>query len=116
VGVFWKKASPASARLTLWIGSLLGGLIFALDKLYPETFLGRTPFLMMAFYLFCVCVLMQVTFSYLYPAAAIQTGDRLYWRSLREPLESKGWRGIGNYKILSLILLLIMILLFYVFR
>ncbi len=116
VGVFWKKASAASAKLTLWIGSFLGGLVFTLDKLYPETFLGRTPFLMMAFYLFGICVLMQVTFSYLYPVTNAQNGDRLYWRSLKEPLESKGWRGIGNYKVLSLILLLIMILLFYVFR
>ncbi len=116
VGVFWKKASATSAKLTLWIGSFRGGLVFTLTKLYPETLLGRIPFMMMGFYLFCICVLMQVTFSYLYPAAAVQTGDRLYWRSLKEPLESKGWSGIGNYKVLSFILLLIMIILFYVFR
>jgi SSS family solute:Na+ symporter len=197
VGVFWKKASPASARYTLWIGSALGALVFALDKLYPATILGRVPFMMMAFYLFCCCLVMQVLFSWLWPSpaapappaappsptalavpAALDTpaalaapaaptvptantapassealsappsptalavptapdtpaapkaqsrpevpttpdtpaAERLYWRSLREPLETKGWKGIGNYKVLSVILLLLMITLFYVFR
>jgi SSS family solute:Na+ symporter len=114
VGVFWKKASPASARLTLWIGSGLGALVFAFNKLYPMTALGRIPFMMMAFYLFCTCLAMQVFFSWLFPAAASK--ERLYWRSLKEPLQSKGWPGIGNYKTLSIILLLLMIALFYAFR
>ena len=116
VGVFWKKASAASARLTLWIGSCLGGLVFAVNKIVPDTFLGRIPFMMMAFYLFCICLLMQVVFSYAYPSAEAPTGTRLYWNSLKEPLESKGWKGIGNYKVLSLVLLLVMIILFYVFK
>ncbi|GGB12681.1 sodium:solute symporter [Puia dinghuensis] len=114
VGVFWRKASAASARLTLWIGSCLGAMVFAINKLYPGTFLGRIPFMMMAFYLFCICLLMQVVFSYAYPG--VSTGTRLYWNSLKEPLQSKGWKGIGNYKVLSLVLLLLMIILFYAFR
>ena len=115
VGVFWKKASATSAKLTLWIGSGIGGLIFAFNKLIPGTTLASIPFMMMAFYLFCICLLMQVTFSYIYPTTGSPAGDRLYWNSLTEPLQSKGWKGIGNYKTLSLILILLMIVLFYVF-
>ena len=116
LGVFWKKASPTSARLTLWIGSGLGALVFAFNKMDPATFLGRIPFMMMAFYLFCVCLIMQISFTWLFPAPIKREAGRLYWRSLKEPLESKGWRGLGNYKLLSVILLLIMIALFYGFR
>lgn len=126
LGVFWKKASPASARLTLWIGSGLGALVFAFNKIDPATALGRIPFMMMAFYLFCCCLVMQVLFSWLLPAPPTATpptaasptpaSQRLYWRSLKEPLESKGWKGVGNYKSLAVILLLLMIVLFYAFR
>ena len=56
VGIFWKKASPKSAKLTLWIGSALGAAVFAVDKLCPGVPLARIPFMMMAFYLFVVCL------------------------------------------------------------
>ena len=116
VGVFWRRASPASSRLTLWIGSGLGALVFAVNKIWPETFLGRVPFMMMAFYLFCACLVMQVFFSFVYPCERVVPIRRLYWNSLSEPLSWKGWKGIGNYKFLSLVLLVAVILLFYLFR
>jgi SSS family solute:Na+ symporter len=116
MGIFWKKASAVSAKLTLWIGSALGALVFAINKLYTGTFLSSIPFMMMAFYLFCICVLLQVVFSYVYPVVHTPQSKNLYWRSWKEPLQSKGWKGIGNYKTLSLLLLLLMTVLFYVFR
>jgi len=116
VGVFWRRASAVSAKLTLWIGSALGAVVFGVNKLYPATFLAKVPFMMMAFYLFCICLVMQVVFSVLYPGPAAASGHRLYWNSLKEPLATKGWRGIGNYKFLSLVLLLTVTILFYLFR
>jgi SSS family solute:Na+ symporter len=116
LGIFWKKASAASAKLTLWIGSALGALVFAVNKLSPGTFLSGIPFMMMAFYLFCICVCMQVMFSFIYPVVHTPQSKNLYWRSWKEPLESKGWNGLGNYKTLSLILLVLMAILFYMFR
>jgi SSS family solute:Na+ symporter len=116
VGVFWRRASAMSAKLTLWIGSALGAVVFGCNKLLPATFLGKVPFMMMAFYLFCVCLIMQVTFSFLYPGGAAPSGRRLYWNSLKEPLETPGWSGIGNYKLLAMVLLVAVTVLFYVFR
>jgi len=116
MGIFWKKASAASAKLTLWIGSALGALVFAINKLLTGTFLSNIPFMMMAFYLFCICVLLQVMFSYVYPVVHTPESKNLYWRSWKEPLQSKGWKGIGNYKTLSFLLLVLMAVLFYVFR
>lgn len=117
VGVFWKKASPKSAQLTLWLGSLLGAAVFAVNKLAgSKTVIGQIPFMMMAFYLFCTCVLMQVVFSYVYPGQPSRQSERLYWKTPWEPLQVKGWSGIGNYKTLSALLILIMAVLYWFFR
>jgi len=116
LGVFWSKASAMSAKLTLWIGSALGACVFTINKLYPETALGHIPFMMMAFYLFCVCVVIQVSFSFIYPVHHTKESATLYWKSIWQPLQSPGWKGIGNYKFLSALLLAIMAVLFWVFR
>lgn len=116
LGVFWKKASAKSARLTLWIGSALGALVFAVNKIYDDTVISRIPFMMMAFYLFCICLVMQLGFSYLYPVRHTKQSESLYWKSIREPLQGAGWKGLGNYKTLSALLLLIMVCLFWMFR
>lgn len=136
LGVFWKKASPVSAKLTLWIGSALGAGVFTVNKLFPDTAFGHIPFMMMAFYLFVFCLILQITCSYLYPVSLVHRrkglepaeqglpagmadepgGSDLYWKSPLEPLQRPGWKGIGNYKFLSGLLLLVMGVLFWLFR
>jgi SSS family solute:Na+ symporter len=116
LGVCWKKASAKSAKLTLWIGSALGAVVFAVNKIFTNTWIAGVPFMMMAFYLFCICVILQVFFSYRYPSPAMAGKEKLYWTSFREPLQSPGWKGLGNYKWLSCLLLVTMIALFWIFR
>lgn len=116
LGVFWEKASARAAQLTLWAGSLLGAVVYAVNKLYPANVLGQVPFMMMAFYLFVACVGMQVALSYVYPVVHTAQSRTLYWKSLREPLQSRGWGGLGNYKVLSVLLMLIMATLYWFFK
>ena len=118
LGVFWRKASPMSAKLTLWIGSALGAGVFAMDKLYPDTAFGHIPFMMMAFYLLVFCIVLQVLCSYLFPIGRGRDEGQpaLWWSSPLEPLRRPGWKGIGNYKFLSVLLLLVMAILFRIFR
>lgn len=116
LGIFWKGASARSAQLTLWLGSALGAGVYALNKLVPGNPLGSIPFMMMAFYLFLACVAMQTVFSFVYPVVHTEQSSALYWRSFREPLEGRGWKGFGNYKFLSALLLLIMGALYWIFR
>jgi SSS family solute:Na+ symporter len=116
LGVFWKKASAPAAQFTLLAGSALGALVYTLNKVYPHTPMARIPFMMMAFYLFAACLLMQVTLSYIYPARHTAQSAALYWKSPLEPLHDKGWKGLGNYKLLSGILLLVMVVLYWIFR
>jgi solute:Na+ symporter, SSS family len=116
LGVFWEKASAKAAQYTLWLGSALGATVFVLNKVFPESFLGQIPFMMMAFYLFVVCVVIQVALSFYYPVQHTDASSQLYWRSPWEPLRDSGWKGIGNYKVLSGLLLLLMTFLYIVFR
>ncbi|MCH5719232.1 sodium:solute symporter [Niabella hibiscisoli] len=117
LGVFWKKASAKSAQLTLWLGSVLGVLVFMINKIMgKETLMGQIPFMMMAFYLFCACVLIQVALSYIYPVQHTEESSKLYWKSIWEPLQAKGWKGVGNYKALSVLLLLVMGVLYFIFK
>ena len=116
LGVFWKKASAKSAQYTLWVGSLIGATVFIINKIFPDSVLGKIPFMMMAFYLCVVCVIMQVILSYVFQVVHTEESKMLYWKSPLEPLRSKGWKGLGNYKFLSLLLLLIMAILYWQFK
>jgi SSS family solute:Na+ symporter len=116
LGVFWKGASAQSAKLTLWIGSVLGVVVFAINKIFPETLIGHIPFMMMAFYLFCTCVIIQVSFSYIYPVQHTEESAQLYWKSPWEPLQGTAWKGLGSYKVLSGLLLLVTGVLYCIFR
>ncbi|MCF2498276.1 sodium:solute symporter [Dyadobacter chenhuakuii] len=116
LGIFWKKASAESAKFTLWIGSAVGVIVFSVNKLYPETLVGQVPFMMMAFYLFCFCVLVQVIFSVFFPVRHTAASLQLFWKSPLESLQTPGWPGLGNYKVLSVLLAGIMCFLFWFFR
>ena len=116
LGIFWKKASAKSAQYTLWLGSLLGAVVFVINKTYPTSIIGDIPFMMMAFYLFCSCVVLQVILSYVFPVQHTESSAVLFWKSPLEPLSAKGWGGIGNYKFLSVLLLLVMTVLYWIFK
>lgn len=116
LGVFWKRASAPASKYTLWIGSALGVGVFVFTKTYPASVLGQIPFMLMAFYLFCCCVLVQVVLSYVYPVMHTAESEKLYWRSPLEPLAHKGWKGWANYKVLSACLVTIMIVLYLLFK
>lgn len=116
LGVFWKGASAISAKLTLWFGSVLGIAVFVLNKLMPDSWIGQTPFMMMAFYLFLICMILQVLFSYVYPVQHTVQSRDLYWKNPMDPLRGKAWPGMGNYRILSAMLLAIVVILYVIFN
>jgi SSS family solute:Na+ symporter len=116
LGIFWGKASAKSARLTLWLGSALGAIVFTVNKLIPGNPVAGIPFMMMAFYLFCICVLMQVVFSFLFPVAHTNISRDFFWKNPLEPLRMKGREGFGDYRFLTMLLVVVMVWLFYSFR
>ncbi len=125
VGVFWPRASAFSAKWTMWVGSLTGALVFTGKTLHvwkPETFgwipsfIYTTPFMLMAFYLLCFCIVLQVSLTLLRPKQAHEDPQKLYWSHPFDALKSPGWPGIGNYKVLAAMVFIAMCVLYYIFR
>jgi len=125
LGVFWKRASARSAKLTMWIGSGLGALLFLLRTVHtwqPERFgwvppfFYQTSFMLMAFYLWCCCTLLQIVLSLALPQLPGEDPEKLYWEHPLDCLQSPGWPGLANYKVLSGIVFLLMVGLYIKFR
>ena len=72
--------------------------------------------MMMAFYLFVFCVVIQVTLTLISKQPVPESSAQLCWDSPLDPIRQPGWNGIGNYKFLSGLLLVIMVVLYYIFR
>jgi SSS family solute:Na+ symporter len=125
LGVFWPAASARGAKWTMWLGSVLGVGIYALKALnegFPNAFAWvpvffiTTPFMMMAFYMFVACLVLQITFTKLQPKLAGEDPQALYWPHPLDALKAPGWPGILNYKTLASIVILSMVALYVLFR
>lgn len=125
VGVFWPRASAYSARWTMWIGSLTGVLLYALKTAHAgwptlfgwvPAFFYETPFMLMAFFIFCFCLVLQIGLTLTHPKQAGEDLQKLYWEHPLDALSSPGWPGLANYKVLSAMVFVAMCSLYYFFR
>jgi SSS family transporter len=125
LGVFWPAASARGAKWTMWFGSVLGVSIYALKALnggFPATFAWvpvffiTTPFMMMAFYMFVACLVLQIFFTKIQPKLASEDLQALYWPHPLDALKAPGWPGILNYKVLAGIVIGSMTVLYIVFH
>ena len=127
MGVFWPRSSARSAKLTMWIGSAAGAVLFAVTTFHkwrPEAgvwhwvpaFLYETPFMVMAFYMLAACILLQVILSFCLPKLPEEDPQRLYLANPLDALKSAGWPGLGDYRVLSALVIAVMVSLYVVFR
>jgi SSS family solute:Na+ symporter len=113
LGVFWRQASGKSAFITLIAGTALGAVACYLDwnNIY------RGDFMLMAFGLLILCMVIMVITTFLFPEPLKAGAELLVWQSWREPLRGQGaGRGLADYRILSVVTLLIFVILYFVFR
>jgi SSS family solute:Na+ symporter len=113
-GVFWKRASARGSIVTLISGSVLGFVVFILDW-FKEITGWSVPPMMATFYLFVICSAILALVSYVKPHVHTEKSAKLVWKNPAEALQAKGWKGIGNYKFLALVLFLVMVLLYVIF-
>jgi transporter, SSS family len=112
-GVFWKKASGKAAYITLVLGAFLGFVMFLLD--WEGLYNGN--FMMTAFYLLVVCSAIMVFASRSLPEPLKEEAKLLVWKNWHEPLQGEAHgHALGNYRILSGIVLITFICLYYIFR
>jgi SSS family solute:Na+ symporter len=114
VGVLWRRASSISAQVTLYMGSALGFVVFVLDWFKDYTHWNMRP-MMATFYLFVVCLLIQILVSLRHPHEHTEDSERLVWSNPIDCLRSPGWPGLGNYKLLAFLLAAVMVGLYVIF-
>lgn len=113
LGVFWKRASGRSAFLTLIGGMALGGVMFVVDW----TGFYKGDFMLIAFLLGVACLLLMVVTTLLFPEPLKDEAKPLIWEDWREPLrgEAQG-RGLGNYRLAAVAVLVTFGVLYMLFR
>jgi SSS family solute:Na+ symporter len=113
-GVFWRRASAAGAIATLSAGSALGLAVFFLDWFKDKTG-WRIPSMMATFYLFLICSALLVAISIIKPHRHTAESEKLVWTSLPEALRGTGARGLGDYRVLAILLFAAMVALYVIF-
>ncbi|MCY2994159.1 MAG: sodium/solute symporter [Planctomycetota bacterium] len=129
LGVFWKRATGRAAYLALVLGNVIGVAIFFLDlfkerthwNLVVEGHLRLTGMeltsMIASFYLCVLCGVIVVVTSHLFPAPLKAEARTLVWEDWREPLRGEAHgHGLGNYRILSAVVLATFVVLYIIFR
>jgi len=112
LGVFWKRASGKSAFITLITGMALGFMAFYLD--WNNIYRGN--FMLIAFFLFVACLFIMGTTTMIFPEPLKNEARLLVWENWREPLRGQaGGRGLGNYRVLAVLILAAFVALYWVF-
>jgi len=114
LGVFWKRASGTGALVTLVIGSLLGFVVFLLEW-YKDATGWTMPSLLASFYLCVICIIIQIIVSIAKPHVHTEESEKLVWKNPFDALRGKTWAGLGNYKVLSVVLFVSMVVLYFAF-
>jgi len=113
LGVFRKRASGKSAFITLIAGMVLGFVTFLLDwnNIY------RGDFMLIAFFLLVACVAVMIATTFMFPEPLKPEARLLVWENWREPLRGEaGGRGLGNYRVLTVLILAVFVALYLFFR
>jgi solute:Na+ symporter, SSS family len=113
LGIFWKRASGKSAIITFISGIALGFVVFYLDwnNIY------RGDFMLIAFLMLVICITIKVVTTFIFPEPLKAEAELLVWKNWREPLRGNaGGRGLGNYRMASIVVLLIFISLYVIFH
>ncbi|MGB5895763.1 MAG: sodium:solute symporter [Ignavibacteriaceae bacterium] len=111
-GVFWKRGTKQASLTTLIFGFTLGAIAFGMDlpifgdtKIITETW--GIPFMMQAWWLFCICTAVFVAVSLMTPPPVKENIEGLIWDSPLDVIRGK-IVGIGDPRILAAGLILLM--------
>ena len=113
LGVFWKRASATAAFLTLVGGFVLGAIMFVVDWYGVY----RGDFMLIAFLLLVACGGIMIVATFLFPSPLKEEARPLIWEDWREPLRGDPHgRGLGNYRVLSAVVLGAFVVLYLMFH
>jgi len=120
LGVFSKRGTKQASIVTLCMGFLLGVISFCLDfvpisgKMYITEGLG-IPFMMQAWWLFCICCVIYYVVSYLTPKPDSAVIVKCTWKTPLTVITEGGLKGFKDVRIQAGLLLLLMAVLYFIF-
>jgi SSS family solute:Na+ symporter len=119
-GVFWSRGTKQASLATLLVGFALGAITFSLDlplvgdkKVFTDV-LG-IPFMLQAWWLFCICSVLFVTVSLFTPRPAREQIEGLCWENPFAAIFSERLTGITDPRIPALVLVCVMVFLYWNF-
>ena len=122
-GVFWRRGTAQASLVTLTAGFLIGSIYFIVDL--PVVWLVGTerivadvwgiPFMQAGWWLFCICSAIFVVTSLVTPKPQPEQIENLCWAHPLKALMSGEHAGIRDPRILSALLLVLMLALYWVF-
>jgi SSS family solute:Na+ symporter len=120
-GVFWRRGTKQAALATLICGFMLGAISFLVDlpvigdvKVITDGW--GIPFMMQAWWMFCLCSLLFIIVSLMTPKPDPKSIQGLTWDKPIRVLAQGKIKKFGDPRLLAGFLLGIMIVLYYVLR
>ncbi|MGA3096821.1 MAG: sodium:solute symporter [Bryobacteraceae bacterium] len=120
-GVFWRRGTKEASLATLIFGFSLGAVCFLLDlpafgtEKLITTGLG-IPFLMQAWWGFCLCSIVFVVVSLLTPPPPPEKVEGLTWEHPLEVILRAKLAGAFDPRIVAAVLTAVMVALYWIFR
>ena len=118
-GVLWPRGTRPGAFWTLVCGFLLGAVVFYID--FPAfgheviTKQLEIPFLMQAWWMFCICSVLLVTISLATPKPSPQQIDNLCWPNPLAAILEQGKLHLLDVRVLAVVLVVTMLTVCYLF-
>ena len=120
-GVLWRRGTKQASIVTLSIGSFLGAVSFLLDlpvtgseKLITENW--GIPFLMQAWWMFCICSVIYVLVSLATPPPSPEAVEGLTWEHPLAVIRQGKGSGITDPRRFAGVLFVVVAVLYYLFR
>lgn len=121
LGVFSKRGTKQASIITLCVGFGLGIISFCLDyvpisgEMYITNGLG-IPFMMQAWWLFCINCIIYYMVSYLTPRPDPEVIKECTWATPLSVLTQERFKGIKDVRFLAGMLLLLLVIMYVIFR
>jgi SSS family solute:Na+ symporter len=120
-GVFWRRGTKQASLITLISGFILGAVSFLIDlpvfgteKIITHK-LG-IPFMMQAWWMFCLCSLIFVVVSFLTPKPDLRQVEAMTWKNPLQVIAGGRIRSLSDPRLWASVLLLAMAVLYFFLR
>jgi solute:Na+ symporter, SSS family len=120
-GVLWRRGTKQASLYTLISGFAMGAMAFILDL--PAfgtekviTHRWGIPFMMQAWWMFCICSVIYVVVTLLTPAPAPESVQGLTWDHPLGAVTQERFKGLRDPRLIGTILAVTVAVLYYIFR